>query len=65
MANEPSHHAQLHNIRDLIAITEQLNEEYEELREASRLLRQESRQLSDDSYLLRRIGTSLLWGRNT
>lgn len=61
MQGEPSQ-LPLAKSRELIAMTDRLTQEYAELRELSRVLRKESRQLSEDSNVLRRISTGLIWG---
>ena len=61
MSAETSQQIHLIKSRELIAMADRLTQEYAELRELSRVLRSESRQLSDDSYVLRRIGTNLMW----
>jgi hypothetical protein len=61
MSAETSHQIHLIKSRELIVIADRLTQEYAELSEVSRVLRNESRQLSDDSYVLRRIGNRLLW----
>ena len=65
MPNEPSHQTHLNKSRELIALTDRLTQEYAELQQLSRVLRKESRQLSEDSYILRRVGTALLWDEKT
>ena len=64
MPIESSHQTDLNKSRELIAMADRLTREYAELREQSHLLRMESRQLSEDSYVLRRIGTGLMWGES-
>lgn len=64
MPSEPSHEAYLNQNRELIAMVNQLNQEYTELLDQSHALRKESRQLSEDSHILRRISIRLLWGEN-
>jgi hypothetical protein len=60
MSAKSAYQTDLTKSRELIAVAERLTQEYAELRELSRDLRNESRQLSDDSYVLRRIGTALM-----
>jgi len=64
MSSEHSHQTHLNRSRELIALTDRLTQEYAELQELSRVLRNESRQLREDSYVLRRVGTDLLWVKN-
>ena len=63
MSTEHSHHTDLNKSRELIALADRLTQEYAELRELFLVLRQESRQLSEDSNVLRRTSTRLLWGK--
>lgn len=42
-------------------MADRLTQQYAELRELSKVLRKESRQLSEDSHILRRVSTGLLW----
>ena len=60
MPIESSHQTDLTKSRKLIEMADRLTREYAELWELSHLLRKESRQLSEDSYVLRRIGTGLI-----
>ena len=65
MSAEATNQIHLIKSRELIAMADRLTQEYAELRELSCVLRNESRQLSDDSYVLRRIGTRLLWDESS
>ena len=64
MANEPSHQTHVNKSRELIALTDRLAQEYAELQELSRVLRIESTRLREDSQVLRRARTNLLWAKN-
>ena len=61
MSSEPSDQIHMNKSRELIAMADRLTQEYADLRELSRVLRKESRQLSEDSNVLRRMSTALLW----
>ena len=65
MPSEPPYQTHLNKSRELIELANRLNQEYAELRQLSLVLRKESRQLSEDSDLLRRFSTGLLWGKNS